>query len=168
MAIYSNRRMELETVTPLIGVLVRAARASRILALGSPPASVLLEIARVLPAEGMFIAIEPDPDAAAALRAQLPSSGRAPVVSVISADPLRYLHKLSGPYDLAVHGGKEPSTARVLDRLLPLMSDTGVLVSCTPAPERDYNEVLAADPRLATACLPEAGVAISVKVTHTR
>lgn len=160
--------MEIETVTKLIGVLVRAARASRILALGSPPASVLEQIARVLPGEGLLVAIEPDPNAAAVLRAQLPSSSRAPVVSVISADPLRYLHKLSGPYDLAVHGGQDPSAARVLDRLLPLVSPAGLLVFCTPARERDYNEVLAADPRLATACLPEAGVAISVKVTHTR
>ena len=101
-------------------------------------------------------------------------------------DATRYLHKVSGPFDLIFQDSNKQLYEAMLDRLVELLRPGGVLVSdnilwsgevvegyVTP-PQRNakdtealraYNKRLAADPRLLTTFVPVGdGLAVCLKL----
>ena len=116
-----------------IGAALRAVAqsvaAKRILEIGTGDGSAALSMASALPADGMLITMEAEPSAAAAARLIFADAGHAERISVIVGDPLRFLHKVRGPFDLIVHRGDlDPVRAR----LLALLRSGGVLISANP------------------------------------
>jgi predicted O-methyltransferase YrrM len=113
-----------------IGATLRAVAlsvdAKRILEIGTSDGSATLSMASALPADGMLITMEADPRAAAAARRIFADAGHADRISVIVGDPLRFLHKVRGPFDVIVqHGDLDPVRAR----LMALLRSGGVLIS---------------------------------------
>jgi predicted O-methyltransferase YrrM len=122
---------------------------------------------------------------AAAPRRNLERAGVGHRVHVIVGDAARFLHKVSGPFDLVFQDGAKQQYEPLLDRLVDAMRPGGVLVSdnvlwhgeavpgFVPEPKRNaadteairsYNRRLADHPRLFTAFLPVGdGVALSMK-----
>jgi len=105
---------------------VRSAGATRVLEIGTGDGAAALEIASALPAEGMLISMEPDPAMAAAARTRFTDAGLGDRISVIVGQPSRFLHKLSGPFDVVFEHG-DSGVPR--DRLLALLREGGVLIS---------------------------------------
>ena len=74
----------------------------RILEIGSGRGDITLALAAALPKDGLLIGMEADPDAAAAARDRLRAGGYEDRVSVIVGEPVRFLHKVRGPFDVIV------------------------------------------------------------------
>jgi len=100
--------------------------ATRILEIGTGDGGATLALASVLPDAGMLITMEADPSAAAAARQLFAAAGHADRISVIVGDPLRFLHKVRGPFDVIVHHGDVDA---VRARLMALLRAGGVLIS---------------------------------------
>jgi predicted O-methyltransferase YrrM len=170
----------------LLQSLVIATGARRVLEIGTCIGYSAIWMARVLPADGMLITIEADPDRAAAARENIERAGLGERISVIVGDASRYLHKVAGPFDLVFQDSDKQLYEPMLDRLIALMRPGGVLASdnvlwsgevvegYVSAPRHDaddtaalrrYNMRLASDVRLITTILPVGdGVALSVRV----
>jgi predicted O-methyltransferase YrrM len=166
--------------------LVTALPAHTILEIGTAIGYSAACMAQAMPAGGTLFTIEIDPDRAATARANLDRAGVADRVSVIVGDASRFLHKVSGPFDLIFQDGSKQLYEPLLDGLVAHLRPGGVLVTdnvlwhgeviqgFVDPPERDpadttairqYNDRLAMDPRLLTTFLSIGdGVAFSVKV----
>ena len=105
---------------------VRSIGATRVLEIGTGDGAATLEIASALPSEGMLISMEPDPTIAAAARKRFADAGLGDRISVIVGQPSRFLHKVSGPFDLVVEHGDSGAPR---DRLLALLREGGVLIT---------------------------------------
>jgi predicted O-methyltransferase YrrM len=169
----------------MLRVLVTAARARRVLEIGTAIGYSGLWMAPALPPDGLLITVEIDPARAAAARATFARAQVAERVSVIVGDVSRYLHKLAGPFDLVFQDGDKQLYEPLLDRLVGLLAPNGLLVSDNvlwsgevvegfvaeprrrpedTAALRAYNERLAQHPQLLTTFLPIGdGLAVSVK-----
>jgi len=169
----------------LLQSLVLATGARRVLEVGTCIGYSAIWMARALPADGMLVTLEVDPERAAVARANIGRAGFGDRISVIVGDATRYLHKVSGPFDLMFQDSDKKLYAAMLDRLVALMRVGGVLATDNvlwngevvegyiSPPQRDpadtvavreYNLRLAADARLLTTFLPVGdGVALSVK-----
>lgn len=148
----------------LLGVLVRATRAMRILELGTGAGTSTLDMAQALPTDGAIITLEKNAQLGSTVREAIASAGYARVVTVMIGDAGRYLHKLAGPFDLVVQDSDPVRYAAWHEQLMMLVRPGGTLVTRNLAAAPDYNELLAADSRLTTAFLDFAdGVALSVK-----
>jgi predicted O-methyltransferase YrrM len=105
--------------------VAQAVDARRVLEIGTGDGSGTVSIASALPADAMLITMEADPSAAAAARRTFAAAGLADLISVIVGEPLRFLHKVRGPFDLIVHHGDlDPVRAR----LMALLRSGGVLI----------------------------------------
>jgi predicted O-methyltransferase YrrM len=113
-----------------LGAVAQSVDARRILEIGTGDGSATLSMASALPADGMLITMEADPSAAAAARLTFAAAGHADRISVIVGDPLRFLHKVRGPFDLIVH--RTGDLDRVRARLMALLRSGGVLISANP------------------------------------
>lgn len=75
--------------------------------------------------EGMLLTMEADAQQAAAARQRFIDAGCADRISVIVGEPLRFLHKIRGPFDvIVVNTGAVPH-----DRLGALLAPGGVIVA---------------------------------------
>ena len=166
--------------------LTLAVGARQVLEIGTAIGFSALWMAGALPPDGRLITIELDPARAEVARANVARAGRTEQVSVIVGDAMRYLHKLSGPFDLIFQDSHKPLYEPMLDRLVALLRTGGVLVSDNvlwsgevvegyiDPPTRDpadtealraYSRRLIADARLFTTVLPVGdGLAVSVRV----
>jgi len=152
----------------LLQTLSLACGARRILEIGTGDAGMTKVLAATVPADGMMITMEIDPAAAGRAREQLAAAGHADRVSVMVGDATRFLHKVSGPFDLIFQDSDPTKYDQVLDRLVELLRPGGLLVTATTGGGQDdpgaFRERLSADRRLHTAFLPVGnGVSISVK-----
>lgn len=169
----------------VLHVLTRAAKAARVLEIGTGIGASGLWMATALPTAGMLITLERDSQRAEAARRHFAAAGLADTVSVMAGDASRYLHKLAGPFDLIFQDADPSDGPRLLDRLVSLLAPSGMLISATrivpggggpgaldgsAEPREDtnpiatYNGRLAADARLVTVMLPiGGGLAISVR-----
>jgi predicted O-methyltransferase YrrM len=159
--------------------------ASRVLEIGTAIGYSGIWLAGALPAGGMLLTMEMNPDRARIARANFSRAGLADRASVIVGDAHLTLTKVSGPFDLIFQDGDKALYVPMLDRLVDLLRPHGLLVTdnvlwdgevvpgFVAEPKRDaadtraiaeYNERLNAHPRLMTATVPlRDGVSISVK-----
>jgi predicted O-methyltransferase YrrM len=164
--------------------------ARSILEIGTAVGYSALWMAGALPADGRLITIERDAARADAARAHFARAGLDGRIAVIVGDAARYLHKVSGPFDLIFQDGDKQQYGPMLDRLVGLLRTGGVLASDNvlwsgevvdgylAAAEREpadtealraYNRRITADPRLLTTILPMGdGLAVSVKIADAR
>jgi predicted O-methyltransferase YrrM len=182
-------RQDLPLVDAEVGALLRilatSLSANRILEIGTAIGYSGIWLAGALPANGMLLTIEMDPERATVARGNFARAGLADRVSVIVGDAQRMLAKIAGPFDLIFQDGDKRLYVPLLDRLVDLLRPGGLLVTdnvlwdgevvpgFVSLPKRDpadrhaiaeYNERLNAHPRLMTATVPlRDGVSISVK-----
>ena len=184
-----GRGAGLPLVHPISARLLRALTlsigATRILEIGTAIGYSALWMATAM-RDGHLITLEADADRAATARANVERAGIGDRISIVVGDATRYLHKISGPFDLIFQDSNKQLYEAMLDRLVELLRPGGVLVSdnilwsgevvggyVTP-PRRDakdtealraYNKRLTADPRLLTTFVPVGdGLAICVKL----
>lgn len=100
--------------------------AKRILEIGTGDGSATLQLASALPADGLLISMEADPAVAAKARQTFIAAGHADRISVIAGQPSRFLHKVSGPFDVVFENG-ESGLPR--ERLLALVRAGGMLIT---------------------------------------
>jgi len=185
-----GRAQKLPLVQPasarLLRSLVIATGARRILEVGTCIGYSAIWMAQALPADGMLITLEADPERAAIARGNIERAGLGERISVIAGDATRYLHKVAGPFDLVFQDSDKQRYEAMLERLVALLRPGGVLATdnvlwngevvegYVSPPQRDaadtialrhYNARLASDARLMTTFLPVGdGIALSVKI----
>lgn len=104
----------------------------RILEIGAGRGDITLLLAAALSEDGLLIAMEADPAAAADARERLRAGGYGDRVSVIVGEPARFLHKVRGPFEVIVL--RDASLPR--DRVEALLRPGGVLIGS----DRKYSE----------------------------
>jgi predicted O-methyltransferase YrrM len=174
-------------VGALLRVLAVAIGAARILEIGTAIGYSGLWLAGALPATGLLLSMEIDPDRARVARENFARGGVADRVNVVVGDAQRMLAKVSGPFDLVFQDGSKRQYGPMLDRLVDLLRPGGLLVTdnvlwsgdvvpgllATPTHDAEstkaigaYNEQLSRHPALMTVILPlRDGVALSTKRT---
>jgi predicted O-methyltransferase YrrM len=154
--------------THLVRLFVRATSCKRVLEIGTGDAATTSAIAESLPRDGVIITLERDREMAARARVRLAQQGYADLASVMIGEAARFLHKIAGPFDMVVQNAERSQYASLHDRLVTLLAPGGLLI--TNNVTRDgggYNEVLAADRRLATTFMNVGdGIAVSVRTTN--
>ena len=162
-----------------------ATGAKNVLEIGTAIGYSAIWMAQAMPADGQLISMELSAERAATARVNLERAGLSRKVSVIVGDAMRFLHKVSGPFDLIFQDGDKSLYTTMLEPLVGLLRPGGVLVTdnvlwngevvegFVPMPTRDaasteairaYNARLAAEERLFTTFLPIGdGVALSVR-----
>ena len=170
----------------LLRSLTIALDAHAVLELGTAIGYSALWMAQALRPGGRLISLELDPARAATARTNFARAGLSDTVSVIVGDAARFVHKVSGPFDLIFQDGDKGQYEPLLDALVALLRPGGVLVTdnvlwdgeviegFVDVPRHDaastdairaYNRRLATEPRLLTTILPLGdGVALSVRI----
>ena len=185
-----GRDQDLPIVDPEVGGLLRvlatAIGARRMLEVGTAIGYSGIWLAGALPADGMLMTMEVNPERAAVARKNFERAGLADRTSVMVGDAALLVAKVAGPFDLIFQDGAKTLYGRMLDRLVNVLRPGGLLITDNvlwggevvpghvAAPSRntddtraiaDYNERLVSDERLRTTVLPlRDGVAVSVKV----
>jgi predicted O-methyltransferase YrrM len=170
----------------LLHALVRLTGARRVLEIGTAIGYSTLWMATALPDDGQLISIERDAGRAERARAHAAAAGVGARVHVMVGDASRFLHKVSGPFDLIFQDGDKPGYLTALDRLWALLRTGGglacdnvlwsgaVVPGMTPVEPRAqedtdalaaFNQRLSADPRFNTVWVPVGdGLSISTRV----
>ena len=112
----------------LLHTLARSCGAKRILEIGTAIGYSTLWMATALPADGALISMEYDGARAARARDHFAAAGLGDRISVIVGDATRFLHKVSGPFDLIFQDSDEKLYEPMLDRLIELLRPGGLLV----------------------------------------
>jgi predicted O-methyltransferase YrrM len=174
-------------VGALLRVLATSVSATRILEIGTAIGYSGIWLAGALPAGGMLLSLEIDPERARQARDNFARAGLADRANVIVGDAERVLSKVAGPFDVIFQDGDKKQYTPLLDRLVALLRPRGLLVTdnvlwsgeviagYVEKPRHniedtraivEYNKILNAHPALMTAIVPlRDGVAISVKKT---
>jgi predicted O-methyltransferase YrrM len=181
----------LPLVEPETGRLLRslaiALNARAVLEIGTAIGYSALWLAQALPPGGRLISLEIDPARATIARKNVARAGLSETVSVIVGDADRFVHKVSGPFDLIFQDGDKRLYEPLLVTLIALLRPGGVLVTdnvlwdgevvegFVDAPRHDpasteairaYNRRLAMEPQLLTTFLPLGdGVALSIRTS---
>jgi predicted O-methyltransferase YrrM len=113
----------------LLHTLARSCGAGRILEIGTAIGYSTLWMATALPADGALISMEYDGARAARARDHFAAAGFGDRVSVIVGDATRFLHKVSGPFDLIFQDSDKKLYEPMLDRLVELLRPGGLLVA---------------------------------------
>src|SRR3954453_14403386 len=95
-------------VGALLRVLACSIGARRILEIGTAIGYSGIWLAGALPADGMLLTMEMDPERVKGARANFDRAGLTERVSVIVGDAQRMLAKVSGPFDLIFQDGSKP------------------------------------------------------------
>ena len=143
----------------LLGILVRAASAARILEIGTSNGYSTIWLAWAASDVGGHVTtIERSPEKAAMARANLQRAGLAERVTVREGVALEIVSGLQGPYDLIFLDADRPNYLTYLGRLVPLLSPGGLLVAdnvVSHAHEVEgFLQALKSDPILDTVILP--------------
>jgi predicted O-methyltransferase YrrM len=169
----------------LLHTLARGCGARRVLEIGTCIGYSTLWLATALPEDGQLITMEYDAARAARAREHFAAAGYSDRISVIVGDATRFLHKVSGPFDLIFQDSDKQLYEPMLDRLVALLRPGGMLVAdnilwngeVIPGyvTEKKYSEEdtaalvrfsqrVAGDPQLYTSFLQVGdGVSVSVK-----
>jgi predicted O-methyltransferase YrrM len=171
----------------LLHTLALGCGATRILEIGTCIGYSTLWLATALPPQGQLISMEYDAARAARAREHFAAAGFADRISVIVGDATRFLHKVSGPFDLIFQDSDKQLYEPMTDRLVELLRPGGLLVADNilwngevvpgyvaqkkysdedTAAIVSFSKRVAGDPRLYTAFLQVGdGVSVSVKRT---
>ena len=171
----------------MLHALVRLTGARRVLEIGTAIGYSTLWMATALPQDGQLISLERDADRAARARAHAAAAGVEARVHVMIGDASRFLHKVTGPFDVIFQDGDKPGYLTHLDRLWALLRPGGVLacdnvlwsgtvvpgMTATEARRQEdtealaaFNEQLSRDPRFHTVWIPVGdGLSISTKAS---
>lgn len=158
----------------LLGILVRAIGARRILELGTLGGYSATWMARALPPDGRLISLEADPRHAEVARANLARAGLAERVEIRVGAALDLLPDLAGgaPFDLVFIDADKTSYPAYLDWSIKLLRPGGLIVAdnvlrdgavLNPNAAEDaraidtFNRAAAAHPRLDAIILPNRG-----------
>jgi predicted O-methyltransferase YrrM len=134
-----------------------------VLEIGTGVGYATLWLAAALPADGLLLTIENDPGRAAIARRHIQQAGLSSRVIVIAGDARRYLHKVSGPFDLVFQDTEPAIYAQLHDKLVALLRPGGALICNHVREGSDIGNALAADKRLMTSFLPTGdGLALSI------
>ena len=174
-------------VGALLRILVASTGAKRVLEIGTAVGYSGIWMAAALPADGMLLTMEKDPERVRIARENFTRAGVASRVNVMTGDAGLLVNKVAGPFDLIFQDGHKPLYVPMLDRLVSILRPGGLLVTDNvlwdgevvpgfiTTPRRDpadtaaiaeYNRRLSHDPRLLTSIVPlRDGVAISLKRT---
>jgi caffeoyl-CoA O-methyltransferase len=147
----------------LLQTLVRLARASRVLEVGTFTGFGALAMAEALQPGGRVTTLEANPDSAALARehfAAHPAGGR---VELLLGDALQLLTTLTGPFDLAYVDAWKTDYPAYFERVLPLLDPRGLMVfdnvlqggrALEPDnPVGSFNDMVHADTRVGNALL---------------
>jgi predicted O-methyltransferase YrrM len=170
----------------LLHAIARASGARRILEIGTAIGYSTIWLAAALPEDGMMITMEMSAERADRARANLTEAELDDRVSVMVGDAAKFLHKVSGPFEVIFQDSDKKLYEPMLDRLVALLRPGGVLLTdnvlwggevipgYVASPKHDaadtaaiaaYNRRLAADSRLFTTFAQIGdGVSISVKL----
>ena len=113
----------------LLHTLARSCGAKRILEIGTAIGYSTLWMATALAADGAVITMEYDAARAARAREHFAAAGYGDRISVIVGDATRFLHKVSGPFDLIFQDSDKKLYEPMLDRLIELLRPGGLLVA---------------------------------------
>jgi predicted O-methyltransferase YrrM len=171
----------------LLHTLSLGCGAKRILEIGTCIGYSTLWMATALPSDGALITMEYDAARASRARKHFSAAGYGDRISVIVGDATRFLHKVSGPFDLIFQDSDKKLYEPMLDRLIELLRPGGLLVADNilwngevvsgfvaqkkysdedTAAIVSFSRRLAADSRVYTAFLQVGdGVSVSVKRT---
>jgi len=170
----------------LLHALARGCGAQRILEIGTAIGYSTIWLASALSDEGMMITMEMDGARADRARANLTEANLDDRVSVMVGDATRFLHKVSGPFDVIFQDSNKSLYEPMLDRLVSLLRPGGLLLTdnvlwsgevipgYVASPKHDtadtaaiaaYNRRISADPRLFTTFVQVGdGLSVSVKL----
>ncbi len=160
----------------LLRVLATAIAASRILEIGTAVGYSGIWLAGALPADGMLLTMEMNPERAQRARENFARSGLAARVSVIGGDAQRMLAKVSGPFDLIFQDGDKQLYTPLLDRLVELLRPGGLLITdnvlwsgdvipgFNPSPTQNVADTAAADFRRLVGLDPDAPFELADRV----
>jgi caffeoyl-CoA O-methyltransferase len=112
----------------LLEALVVAARATRVLEIGTFTGYGALSIAARLPADGTVITIEYDAAFAELAREHIDASADAAKVDLRVGDAREIVPALEGPFDLVFVDAWKPDYAHYYEAVLPKLSDHGLIV----------------------------------------
>ena len=158
----------------LLGILVRASGARRVLELGTLGGYSAIWMARALPDEGRLISLEAAPHHAEVARANLARAGLSERVEIRVGAALDLLPALAGgdPFDLAFIDADKTSYPAYLEWAIKLVRPGGLIVADNVvqggrvlSPEADenaravdrFNRAAASDARLDALILPNRG-----------
>jgi predicted O-methyltransferase YrrM len=113
----------------LLHTLALGCGARRILEIGTCIGYSTLWMATALPVAGTLITMEYDNARASRAREHFTAAGYGDRISVIVGDATRFLHKVSGPFDLIFQDSDKKLYEPTLDRLLELLRPGGLLVA---------------------------------------
>lgn len=169
----------------LLRVLTAAVGARRVLEIGTAVGYSGIWMAAALPADGMLLTMERDPERVRIAREHFERAGVSARVNVMTGDAGLLVNKVAGPFDLIFQDGPKPLYVPMLDRLVTLLRPGGLLVTdnvlwdgevvpgyiaalkrdaADTAAIAEYNRRISSDPRLLTSIVPlRDGVAISLK-----
>jgi len=115
--------------------LLQSRPARCVLVIGAADTTALVAIARALPPDGRLLALEVRADRVARARASLEAAQLASRASVMHGDAFRFLHKVAGPFDMAVlfaspdrQGSGSGAVPTLLSRVTPLVPPPGLVV----------------------------------------
>ena len=156
----------------LLGMLVRATGARRVLEIGALAGYSAIHLARALPPDGRLLSLEIDPRHAAVARENLQMAGLAARAEVRLGSALDLLPALASepPFDLAFIDADKESYPAYLDWCLRLVRPGGLLIADNALPRRHrsghnpdgdaittMNAAVAHNPQLEAIILPTRG-----------
>jgi predicted O-methyltransferase YrrM len=170
----TERPRRMLNITPetgrLLFILVRLARATRILEVGTSNAFSTIWLARAArETAGRVTTLEFNPDKIAMARKNLAAAGVADLVDIREGRAADTLAALPGPFDLAFLDADRPSYATYLELVVPKLTVPGLLVADNVTSHRaeleDYLARVKSDPRLFSVTVPIGnGEEVSLKL----
>lgn len=164
----------------LLYILARAIGARRILELGTAIGYSGTWLARALPPDGELITVEWNPETAAIARRNFERTGVSKLVQILTGSALEVVPPIVGRFDLVFNDIDKQHYVDILPHCVAKLRVGGLLVTdnvlwsgtVASRPRRkeaqvihEYNERLAADPRMAAVIVPlRDGVSIALKV----
>lgn len=112
----------------LLQALIVAARATRVLEVGTFTGFGALAMADALAEDGRITTIEADPRTAEIARRHLAADPRGEQVELLTGDALEVLRGLDGPFDIAYVDASKSEYGGYLELILPLLAPHGVAV----------------------------------------
>ncbi len=112
----------------LLQTLVRLARATRVLEVGTFTGLGSLAIVEAMPPDGHVTTVEANPDNATLAQAHFEAHQMGERVELLRGNALEVLSTLPGPFDLAYIDAWKPDYPAYFELVLPLLAPGGIMV----------------------------------------